>query len=586
MINRLRYIKLYPGPELLEGVNPRPGWTDQFPFQQSFSMLRELARRHLVDAGPNFAHLQRLLSPERIAEFLEFAPNYAEMAPEEARHIRLAMGLFEKWADLNKIFKRDLEAIAYGKFVEGEALCAQTNARFRSLDTALDLDAQRASQFWEMRKIIKRILGPRPKFWELRGRLGPGATTATKRQEAVPSYKLAPPYTCSPLSVHHLEMFFEEHPSLLADFARENDESYFIDVEVTPARLEFVPKNAKTHRSIAVEPSITGFVQAGIGDWISERLRLQGIDLSTGQQRHRELARTASIDGTLATIDLSNASDTIAIELVRRLLPEDWFDLMWCFRSPVVSYRGTQIRLEKFSSMGNGFTFPLETLIFYAAALAVKPKGIVSVFGDDIILPTDSALDLTMLLHALGFRVNAEKSFWRGPFRESCGADFLSGYDVRPYYQKGPVSNRSLFVLHNFYVRRHMDDYAALVASWIHPSLRIFGPDGYGDGHLLGDWHPKPHKRRDGWGGYTFETFQLKGRKSVRPLAGDHVALLYSTYTREETREALRWERHDGSGSLRESLEATRDGKLIKAFALPKNPRWYDRLRVYTFTRN
>jgi hypothetical protein len=40
------------------------------------------------------------------------------------------------------------------------------------------------------------------------------------------------------------------------------------------------------------------------------------------------------------------------------------------------------------------------------------------------------------LLALLGMKVNAEKSFFEGPFRESCGADYFNGFPVRGVYCK------------------------------------------------------------------------------------------------------------------------------------------------------
>lgn len=102
---------------------------------------------------------------------------------------------------------------------------------------------------------------------------------------------------------------------------------------------------------------------------------------------------------------------------------------------------GRWIQLEKFSSMGNGFTFELETLIFWALVeslrdLRSQTGGRVSVYGDDIVCPSDIATDLIELLDFCGFEVNTKKSHWAGLFRESCGEHFFRGKNVTPIYQK------------------------------------------------------------------------------------------------------------------------------------------------------
>lgn len=99
------------------------------------------------------------------------------------------------------------------------------------------------------------------------------------------------------------------------------------------------------------------------------------------------------------------------------------------------------------STMGNGYTFPLQTVIFSAVVLAcLQWRGIPStsvcaselwsVFGDDIICPSACADDVVSILHLLGFKVNQDKSFVKGPFRESCGSDFFNGSDIRGVYVK------------------------------------------------------------------------------------------------------------------------------------------------------
>lgn len=94
--------------------------------------------------------------------------------------------------------------------------------------------------------------------------------------------------------------------------------------------------------------------------------------------------------------------------------------------------------------MGNGYTFELETLIFFAIACAVvrKSGGVglggvdVWVYGDDIIVPTESAGALLSVLKFCGFTANERKTFTIGPFRESCGGDYWDGEAVRPHYLK------------------------------------------------------------------------------------------------------------------------------------------------------
>jgi hypothetical protein len=92
--------------------------------------------------------------------------------------------------------------------------------------------------------------------------------------------------------------------------------------------------------------------------------------------------------------------------------------------------------------MGNGFTFELETLIFYVICAVccelhgLTPRGAVHVYGDDLIIPTTVAGTALSLLKYLGFTPNAKKTFLSGVFRESCGGDYFEGADVRPFFLK------------------------------------------------------------------------------------------------------------------------------------------------------
>jgi hypothetical protein len=98
-----------------------------------------------------------------------------------------------------------------------------------------------------------------------------------------------------------------------------------------------------------------------------------------------------------------------------------------------------------FSSMGNGFTFELESLIFWALSKATAyftgTSGVISVYGDDIICPTGMAQDLIWILSVFGFQTNRDKSFTEGPFRESCGGHYHSGFDVTPFYLRKPIES-------------------------------------------------------------------------------------------------------------------------------------------------
>lgn len=220
---------------------------------------------------------------------------------------------------------------------------------------------------------------------------------------------------------------------------------------VAGSRLSFVPKSRTISRTICTEPILNMFFQKGIGGVLEGRLReVFGINLSDQPGHNAALARVGSTSGKFGTIDLSSASDTISLRLLREILPpEPLFWLEKCRSPKTVLPDGSELELHMISSMGNGYTFPLQTLIFaslvtaayrvYDIAIARPGKrthGNFAVFGDDIIVDHRVYSAVVRCLSLLGFRVNSDKSFNDGWFRESCGSDFHQGYNVRGVYIK------------------------------------------------------------------------------------------------------------------------------------------------------
>lgn len=224
-----------------------------------------------------------------------------------------------------------------------------------------------------------------------------------------------------------------------------------LDPRIVEGNVMFtVPKNSEIDRCACKEPDLNMFLQKMLGNQIRYLLKRKGVDLND-QSVNRELARRGSVDGSLMTLDLSAASDSLTTEFVRRTVPTDWFFYMNLARSEKTEIDGLTHTNEMFSSMGNGFTFELESLLFYAIARSVAYfggyRGKISVYGDDIIAPSPMADDLISALEFCGFRTNPDKSFWEGPFRESCGAHWHGGQDISPFYIRGPFRSISDLIL-------------------------------------------------------------------------------------------------------------------------------------------
>jgi hypothetical protein len=433
-------------------------------------------------------------------------------------YARQIKGLVEKQDFLDLGYDRKKEATL--KFIEAEKDCAETNTRLWGSLPRWDV----GGVLYTAQRIIASILGPVPSLSDLTFLFGPGASTNVVGRVASFRSKLAAPMQCSESLASTVGEFLEEFPLWCDAVAtKHSDECWVVPVQVRPARLGFVPKTSKTDRTICVEPSLNALGQKGIGTYMKRRLGLFGVNLFD-QSINQRLALQGSIHGDLATVDLSSASDTVSYALVMSLLPLDWFSLLDRFRSESVEVEGVVMDLEKFSSMGNAYTFELESLLFYALALAVcdsldllggpifdngrlqKRAENVSIYGDDIIVPV-SAIDLLYeVLKWCGFKVNTEKSYHHGLFRESCGADWFNGFDVRPWYLKKEISERTLYSAHNFFMRKGERSLARIVFSYTVKKNRLFGPDGYGDGHLLGTYTLKPGGR--GWDGGYFRSWR------------------------------------------------------------------------------
>lgn len=545
---------------------------------------------------------------------------------------------------------------AVQRFIEGETLCSLTNCKFGPtsggqppswLDEVhafypgeLELDRE---VFRTARKIIGRLLGAFP-GWDVvlqYADFGPGSTTRLPRRSSDRSNKWAGrPHVTAPLSSSLRQIVFDRMPLL----------SSRLDgpcAEICAGnKLDWVPKNYKTDRTIAIEPDWNMFLQKGLGSLVRRRLKRVKQDLDD-QSVNRFLAALGSIDGSMATLDMSMASDTVAYRLVEYLIRPDWFEAFSALRTPVgfyddESYRSskesetplsfeawrdlpenaswvsdfydfvgsgrdyalilgeaydlyvdrfhrdlannarlgdTAVVFEKFSSMGNGYTFELESLIFYGLLRAVSELSGESdhrlyVYGDDIVVPTGMAQLSLDYLRKAGFMVNPDKSFVSGPFRESCGGHYFQGDDVTPFYIREPVDSIDrLFLLHNNVYRwfnRHPGICDPSIVRDVLAWIRAHAPEEWrkprlmsedvGDGAFIGSFDevtPTPvgkSRRKRGWEGWRADVLQfrdateqpkaVKRTKKGHPIYGKGTCPDLASLWALESREAY-W--HSGS---------------------------------------
>jgi hypothetical protein len=344
------------------------------------------------------------------------------------------------------------EAAAFLKFMEAEQRCREVNINFRKRRIpykALNL-LNRASF------TIEKIFGDFSRQYEtiLRSaRHGPGSSLCTTEDNVTLFYKSHDiPWSVGGPASKYVKDILQHDPHLgqllgynlvqsAVGWAPGKFGAAYLR-ECNFNSLTTVPKTAWIDRFIAVEPRFNLYLQLGTNAVLTRNLRSVGV-YTNNQEYNREAAFWASLSGSgVATVDLSSASDCIAFELVRYLLrglPE-WYDFLYDLRSPFFKYNGEVRKYEKWSSMGNGYTFPLESAIFYSIVEACVNEtcpdklGLVRVYGDDIIIPTEAFTLLKELLATIGFVTNEQKTFTSGPFRESCGKDYWYGIDVRPFY--------------------------------------------------------------------------------------------------------------------------------------------------------
>lgn len=354
--------------------------------------------------------------------------------PEHPSKYRTADSYFRDALVTNIVRKLRLDgdeskrvASAEADFLSSEEACARTNARLHRFvaggpyspgdEPVIELIAR-----W--RKEVRRALGRVPDT--LTPVYSGGSTLSDKGIAVTIPDKMSSDLTLYKGSLAVVKQCFEGVSVYQIEEAR----------IVRSNRFFCVPKDSSTHRGCCVEASANVMLQLAVDKHIRRSYeRLYQVDMSSLYLRHRRLAQQASIDGKMATIDLSKASDMIARQAVKLACPTIWYDLLDSLRATHTRFRGRDHHLQKFSSMGNGYTWILQTVLFQSLARAIGSKSS-SCFGDDIIIESELAPLMIKALSFFGFQTNEKKTFCEGPFRESCGGDYFEGVPVRGHFLK------------------------------------------------------------------------------------------------------------------------------------------------------
>lgn len=373
----------------------------------------------------------------------------------EAASLLLKASFFKKFEEYDAGRRADADSRALSKFLSINNRCGTWRRDRREtlyLDCLIGYFKDEVHRFFNPGNRLPLV----STFEEIlqSARTGPGAALGSLGNDFYTKMFSSDLCSTSRVLEYAYSNYFKMSP-LWSDAEKSRQAENFGYKVVPGNRLTTVPKNVDISRVIAVEPNLNMFFQLGLAEILTRRLKkVFNIDLSSQQLVNRELARRSSLDDDLVTIDLESASDSMPWNMIRDYFPRDVVSLLSILRSPSCTMpNGEQVTLHMISTMGNGFTFPLQTIVFCCAVTAClrylskesrKAGQTWSIFGDDIIVSSVIAGPMVHLLEHLGFQVNMQKSYFEGPFRESCGSDYFRGQNVRGVYVKrlSRVQNR------------------------------------------------------------------------------------------------------------------------------------------------
>ena len=259
---------------------------------------------------------------------------------------------------------------------------------------------------------------------------GNGATSTTRRGSGIAT-KFE--HFVNTWGTYQLQNYYEFTHPLIGNECVSGDE--------VATRIVFVPKGIDKKRVVSAEPICNMYWQHAFSmslDNMFKRDRRWGIDLHD-QCHNQRLALLGSATMDYATVDLSSASDSVTLTLVKRIFDgipalRDW---LRCRTRYGTLPTGDTILLEKFAPMGSALCFPVECMVFSLIVQLANEMNHVHtyfrVYGDDIIVHRSIYDTVIAMLEQLHFSVNYDKTF--GPysqFTESCGIECYRGVDVSP----------------------------------------------------------------------------------------------------------------------------------------------------------
>lgn len=272
-------------------------------------------------------------------------------------------------------------------------------------------------------------------------RFGRRASVGNPASKSYLDLKLAGPISGSPEHIEWMKHIYLPTDDLLQSVFTEGSSEPLWKVCKVLSKTN-VAKSYKALRGIMPNTLIGSFYTYGVGKMIEQRLKDRGLNIRKLQMQHRNWAQRYSKTRTHVTADLSAASDSFTSDLVNMLLPRKWFNKIRYGRISQYQDRdGSQKYMASFMTMGIGFTFPLQTLLFYSLLKAIQDltetRGRISVYGDDLIYPSSMHAVVESVFPKLRLVLNLDKTYVHDSFRESCGGDYFRGVDVRPFQPQG-----------------------------------------------------------------------------------------------------------------------------------------------------
>lgn len=226
-----------------------------------------------------------------------------------------------------------------------------------------------------------------------------------------------------------------------AQFARQiGDELLQPTQPHSTCAIQAVPKDVCKKRIISPENTANMFYQHVVFRGMDRMLRRSclHVDLHDQTPNMRACIR-GSVSRSIATIDLSAASDSVTMQLLKGLIGGTrlYADIVRTRSSSAILPDGTQVSLEKVAPMGSKVCFPTECFVFGVICEFVRRSTCsharYHVYGDDIVVEASLYPKVIELLTACHFTVNTSKTFPPGSeFLESCGMEALRGENISP----------------------------------------------------------------------------------------------------------------------------------------------------------